>query len=222
MPYTKSEQHKFATESVGTSSASRRSSTTEMLPGSPIRKSSVSGQLDALNRRISSAQALSPVVAPMPNANSRRSTVLADLDSASPISLSSANFYSRQRAVKEALVQSIVRRQERNRDNGNSLFLFPSNRSYHDDAASSTKDSFQHEDQSSTNELGESIADFVKLGVQVSSSWLREELKISPAANKRFEIFRNPTPEFLDDPTTPKLGVHLLIVGSVMQKEVFW
>lgn len=222
MPYTKPEHERLANEHIGTSkvdSSGRRSSTAETLPGSPIRKPSVSGQLDGMNRRMSSAQPPSSVAPALPNAGSRRSAVLADLDAAMPFSLaSSANFFSRQRAVKEALVQSIVRRQERNLGNSNSLFLFPSDRN-HASAASSAKDVLQSESHSSTDELGESIADFIKLGVQVSSSWLQEELKISPTAKKRFEIFRNPTPEFLDDPTTPKLGVHFMMV-VLIQKEV--
>jgi hypothetical protein len=223
MPYTKPDHAKAANESVGASkleNLGRRTSTAETLPGSPIRKPSLSGQLDVSSRRMSSAQPQSPVVHSFPTAGSRRSTVLADLDAASPFSLaSSANFYTRQKAVKEALVQSIVRRQERNEVHGNSLFLFPSNRN-HANAGSSAHNSCLNEVPSSNDELEDSIADFVKLGVQVSSSWLQEELRISPTAKKRFEIFRNPTPEFLDDPVTPKLGMRFMTIFQCRKDHV--
>ena len=206
MPYTPPLKDGDTTGTGKSDESYRRNSTAETTPGSPIRKQSVYGQPDGTSRRTSVANQ-SSVVSTVANAGSRRSAVLADLDAASPFSLgSSANFYSRQKAVKEALVQSIVRRQERNRDNGNSLFLFPSIRNLAS-AASLTAGSLDNEDHSLPDQLGETIADFVKLGVQVSSSWLQEELRISPTAKKRFEIFRNPTPEFLDDPTTPKSGM---------------
>ena len=189
----------------------RRNSTSEMPPGSPNRRQSVVGHMDGLSRHISSGQSQSPALNAT-NAGSRRSTVLADLDAASPFSLGSTNFFSRQKAVKEALVQSILRRTERNRDSGNSLFLFPSIRNQVNVASSSSSDGTIHrESNSTTDTLGDSIADFVKLGVHVSSSWLKDELQISPTAQKRFEIFRNPTPEFLDDPTTPQLGLKFMM-----------
>jgi hypothetical protein len=212
MPCTKPQYDHVVSQSIGTAAndgSGRRNSTSEMPPGSPVRRQSVVGHMDGLSRLISSGQSQSPSLNTT-NAGSRRSTVLADLDAASPFSLGSTNFFSRQKAVKEALVQSILRRTERNRDSGNSLFLFPGNRNQVN-TASSSGGTIRSESNTASDTLGDSIADFVKLGVQVSSSWLKDELKISPTAKKRFEIFRNPTPEFLDDPTTPQLGLHFTV-----------
>jgi len=226
MPCTKPQYEHVVSQSFGTAAndgsgrrnstlempndgSGRRNSTSEMPPGSPTRRQSVVGHMDGLSRHISSGQSQSPALNTT-NAGSRRSTVLADLDAAAPFSLGSTNFFSRQKAVKEALVQSILRRTERNRDSGNSLFLFPGNRNQVN-TASSSGGTIHSESNTASDTLGDSIADFVKLGVQVSSSWLKDELKISPTAKKRFEIFRNPTPEFLDDPTTPQLGLQLTV-----------
>jgi hypothetical protein len=141
---------------------------------------------------------------------SRRSAVLADLDISSQFSLGPTNFFSRRKAVREALVQSITRRKERNQVGSNSLFLFSNNQN-HVNNASSTKETLQNESDFSTNEIGESISEFIKLGVQISSSWLQDELKISPTAKKRFEIYRNPTPVLIDDPATPQSGTNLIV-----------
>lgn len=213
MPYTKPA---LATATVESSSASstdvvgRRMSRVETLSGTSTRRESVAGQLDGTIRRPSVGQLPSPNLVASPTAPSRRSTVLADLDALSSLSLGpSSNFFVRQKAVKEALVQSIVRRKERNQSGGNSLFLFPSNRNQASTVPSTSET--LHIDNGSSDELGESISDLIKLGVQVSSSWLEEELRISPTAKKRFEIFRNPTPEYPEDPTTPQPGTHFLL-----------
>ncbi len=208
MPCTKPQYEYITAQSSAIDGSGRHNSvnkTSETPHGSPTRRQSVVGHVDGISKHISSGQSQSPALNTT-NAGSRRNTVLADLDVASPISLGSTNFFSRQKAVKEALVQSILRRTERNRDSGNSLFLLPSNRNQVN-VASSSDGTIHREGNSTTDTLGDTIADFVKLGVQVSSSWLKDELQISPTAQKRFEIFRNPTPEFLDDPTTPQLGL---------------
>lgn len=211
MPYTKPQ--KVAAESLGTTTFDNSgplNSAIESPTCSPARRPSVSGQFEVASRRTAIGQhgQFSPALQST-TTGSRRSTVLADLESASSFSLGPTNFFSRQKAVKEALVQSIIRRKERNQDSGSSLFLFPSNRN-HPSTVSSTTDALDDESNRSTDELGESISDFVKLGVHVSSSWLKDELRISPTAKKRFEIFRNPTPEFPEDPTTPQSGIRLV------------
>ena len=189
---------------------SRRMSRVEVLSGTSARRESVTAQPDGGIRRPSVAPQLSsPIVASSPTNTSRRSTVLADLDALSSFSLGPSNFFARQKAVKEALVQSILRRKERNQGGGNSLFLFSSNRNQVSTVCS-TSDTLQNDEVSSTDELGECISDLIKLGMHVSSSWLEDELKLSPTAKKRFQIFRNPTPDFPDDPTTPQPGILFL------------
>jgi hypothetical protein len=211
MAYTKPQQENVMAESIGTTTfdgSGLLNGTIESSPGSPARRPSVSAPLEGMIRRVTIDRQqgqFSPALQNM-TTGSRRSSVLADLESASSLSLGATHFFSRQKAVKEALVQSIIRRKERNQGNSNSLFLFPSIRNQAT-TVSSTSDALLNEVNLSNDELGESISDFIKLGVHVSSSWLQDELRISPTAKKRFEIFRNPTPEFPDDPTTPKSGM---------------
>ncbi len=212
MPYTKSQQNSLMAESIGTAileTPGQFSGTKELLTGSPTRRPSVSGYLEGTNRRSSLVQQgqFSPNMQNT-NTGSRRSTVLAELESAPNFSLGPSNFFSRQKAVKDALVQSIIRRKERNGHGGSSSFLFPSSLNQTSTVASTVED-LQNADDFSSVELKESISDFIKLGVHVTSTWLQDELRISPTAKKRFEIFRNPTPEFPDDPTTPQSGMNL-------------
>ena len=212
MPYTKLQQDSFMAESIGTTkleTPGQFSGTKEMLTGSPTRRPSVSGSLEGTSRRSSLVQQgqFSPNMQST-NTGSRRSTVLAELESAPNFSLGPSNFFSRQKAVKDALVQSIIRRKERNGHGGSCSFLFPSSLNQ-TSTVSSTGEALQNADDFSSVELKESISDFIKLGVHVTSTWLQDELRISPTAKKRFEIFRNPTPEFPDDPTTPQSGMNL-------------